>query len=889
MTTALGAAELRAHVGRIRQKARITNVIGVHSAGTWSGPDSIDVDQVTYDVVSCPSALAVREQLARPLAEDRGLVLLIDRDERDLGLDVLARFAKERLLRLDLWTSVRELFGARELDPALVDKPWLARALVQSVPLDGYPKVPTGLLDQETAWDALLTTRLGLRARPPSLSGLLDWTLNEMHAEAWEGLDEELQRGALAWWQERAGSAVIVLEQCLRVGRSSDAIPIALACGVLFDDSGRDEIALQKAAARLETTLGLDELPAAIGRRVAAAAESVVRQLRSVAPRARLNAILQRGDAVLSELKAADQAYRSHILPSGFDQRRVQHAAALVRVVDGEVDPEELVPLEEAVERHEATSKDPEAGTLFERVRMATRLARWLRRPERATPSSLAEAALGYAGEEAWVDQAREAMRRGGDSKSEVRDAHRRLLEAAGARREAQNRRFATLLADWSTTVESQDDSVIPIERVLDTIVAPLAQETRLLLLVVDGMSLPVFTELLDDFDRQGFVERSADEKGRRAVALAALPTVTEVSRTSLLCGAIRNGTQDTERAVFADHAALRAAAGSTGAPHLLHKAQLKNHDGGGLAEEVRAEIADKRRRVVGVVLNAIDDHLLKGDQARFAWSVDHITPLQDLLSAARDGERAIVVTSDHGHVLEHGLEYRKHEDGGERWRPHQGTVDEREVVVRGPRVVAATGDAVILPWSERIRYGAQKNGYHGGATPQEVVVPVAVFSAGSLEIDGWPEAVVSPPDWWFGGMDAALPDGAAKPKPVKKKAPPKGLLFDTRPQAESDEAGMVGRLVASKVYAEQKKLAGRSALPDERVEALIGVLEQHGGKMTRMAFAKAVGLTSMRLPGYLATLRRVLNVDGYSILSTNEEDQTITLDLRMMETQFEL
>ena len=32
---------------------------------------------------------------------------------------------------------------------------------------------------------------------------------------------------------------------------------------------------------------------------------------------------------------------------------------------------------------------------------------------------------------------------------------------------------------------------------------------------------------------------------------------------------------------------------------------------------------------------------------------------------------------------------------------------------------------------SERIRYGLKKNGYHGGISPQEMVVPIAVLYAG--------------------------------------------------------------------------------------------------------------------------------------------------------------
>ena len=43
----------------------------------------------------------------------------------------------------------------------------------------------------------------------------------------------------------------------------------------------------------------------------------------------------------------------------------------------------------------------------------------------------------------------------------------------------------------------------------------------------------------------------------------------------------------------------------------------------------------------------------------------------------------------------------------------------------------------VVMPWSEKVRYASRKNGYHGGATPQEVVVPLCVFSTSPC-LEGW-------------------------------------------------------------------------------------------------------------------------------------------------------
>ena len=62
--------------------------------------------------------------------------------------------------------------------------------------------------------------------------------------------------------------------------------------------------------------------------------------------------------------------------------------------------------------------------------------------------------------------------------------------------------------------------------------------------------------------------------------------------------------------------------------PVLFHKASLQEADDTSVAAEVRGEIAAAHRRVVGVVVNAVDDSLLKGEQIDTRWSRDEIKVL---------------------------------------------------------------------------------------------------------------------------------------------------------------------------------------------------------------------------------------------------------------------
>ena len=58
---------------------------------------------------------------------------------------------------------------------------------------------------------------------------------------------------------------------------------------------------------------------------------------------------------------------------------------------------------------------------------------------------------------------------------------------------------------------------------------------------------------------------------------------------------------------------------------------------------------------------------------------------------------------------------------------------------------------------------------------------------------------------------------------------------------------------------------------------------------MTRAALAKELGMPDIRIPGLVSALRRVLNVEGYSVLSTDEAGGTVNLNFDLLVTQFEL
>jgi hypothetical protein len=102
---------------------------------------------------------------------------------------------------------------------------------------------------------------------------------------------------------------------------------------------------------------------------------------------------------------------------------------------------------------------------------------------------------------------------------------------------------------------------------------------------------------------------------------------------------------------------------------------------------------------VVGVVINAIDDYLSKGDQINIQWSQDAIKALSILLHVAKASNRFVILLSDHGHILDEKTTKQSFE-GGERWRLDDGQPQEGELRVSGSQVFLPDSNALIAPWT---------------------------------------------------------------------------------------------------------------------------------------------------------------------------------------------
>jgi hypothetical protein len=534
---------------------------------------------------------------------------------------------------------------------------------------------------------------------------------------------------------------------------------------------------------------------------------------------------------------------------------------------------------------------------------MALRLLRWLTAPMPAA-TSFAEMANIYRKELAFADWARESICRGEDV-ADLSAAYQQLDQAVLARRETFNLKFAKSLADWTATGSTIRD-VHGVEDVLSQVVAKAAAaDNRVLFVVLDGMSWAVCHELLSDIRREHWFEATLDEHSALpAPVIATVPSITAYSRTSLLSGELLKGDASVEKRNFEANPALREVCDRKFPPIVFHKGEVAEGARGVISDILSKAILSANHRIVGVVLNAVDDRLSNAQQIREEWTINRISLLGDILKRARDAGRVVILASDHGHVWHRPEAKLEDGDEGSRWRSQAGEPLQGEIGITGRRVREENGSrSVIVPWTETMYYGKQQNGYHGGATPQEMVCPLVILMDKTSTYAGLFPCEYPKPEWWVSPptasvavADAPTPMAVTLPKnprnlfdlPSASEAKPSLTIGSTSPQAKMPEPWLEA-LFASAGYKGQKDSVRRHAPEDDLVRRCLKALDASGGMMTPASFAKAADIPAVRLDGLLARIQRLLNVDGYDILTFSRSENRIELNIPKLKRQFDL
>ena len=922
----LSPQQVRSLVEDKWQRDREALAVGLHVLSSMKGPTEVEFDFGKAKVVRADTVFEIREALLAAERDQQRVVLLTELQQKDLGLDVVARLARSRLFAVDHWASLSSLFKAKELDRSILD-PAIAQALMDFAPADGYPPVSAGILDAGTVWRAICRHVFDMGESEPDLVSLLLWASSEKGPKRYKQAGVAICSSLRKRLVHNLGEAAESILRFVESNTGPDALALAVTCLVVY--GAGDDATLDAAAARMEQYHSNKPIPKSVGRTLGKVAIDAIADLDRLEDPRVAQHYLQRADELLKQFICHEYAYRNPLTRLSFEQRLgrlgnaiqaavkrsendviavAQHTGVLTAACEARLE-------EIAVHRLAKLGRNKDQVSKAE---MAVRLVRWLSTTDLPV-GSFAENAKHQIREMSFVDWAREPLCRGEDV-ADLSAAYQLLDRIVLERREALSHSFAKALADWSA-VGSKDVGALGVEDVLGRVVSKVVEAgNRVLLVVLDGMSWAICHELLEDIRQDHWFEATLDESNAPPLpVIATIPSVTHFSRASLLSGMLAKGDQNVERKNFEGNKELLEVCDKKYPPILFHKQQLTEGNRGAISAELSAKLTGTQHKVVGVVINAIDDRLSNAQQIVENWSLSRISPLRALLRLARDSGRVVILASDHGHVWHRpDGHYRPYEESS-RWRSDDGKCAPDEIVLSGKRIVAG-GNTVIVPWTEKVYYGRQQNGYHGGATPQEMVCPLVLLTDKTSAYSGLYRCEYPKPEWWSAAPVASpiiaepqvtitIPSDEAATKPGNL------MLFDPtkieKDELEKDEGGKrkvedersihpssfspqplvawIDALFQSQAYKDQKAMLRRHPVDDAVLRACLSALHASGGIMTPTAFAKAADIPMARLDGLVRQIARVLNVDGYEILTLDRTENRMELNVAKLKRQFDL
>lgn len=928
MTSVVGLPEadlagMRTLIRTLREHGRRGGVIALAAVPQWRGQDQVTIDGQSVRVRVAPSVLAVRDAITERAQVD-WLVVLTDREPAELPAGILEHLVRGRLLNLDPWPPLRELFGASRQEFRLLDlSNDAARAALRE--LDGHAiPAPGGVLTNDHLFANFADVRFGLRPADYTPHHVALWSMDEdktARFEAWrQYADPALLDQFYQWISGRLGALGPALTIVWRGSGPAQLVPLGLVAALVGDNTGQadsfvvDREVVIQVRTRMESEFGGQRLTeqqlTAWGNTAALA----------VAGTDVPAGVLRRAEELVRRLQAQPLVSRSDVLPSALAPRIARYATALTAAIDSA----DLTAAENTwadVTAHRAARTDtPDAPRDVRVGAAALRLLRWHRRSTQP-PNSLAAWLGHYRAELSWVDGAVNDAFIGADSAQLAAAAHR-ITALVREHRASDDREFARLLASAGTYRSSGADAPLYIEDILDRVVKPLTVARKgasdvaasepaaspVLLIVADGMSAAAANGVVADALRKNRPQwqecRFADDQ-QLGAALAILPTVTEFSRCSLFTGAPAAGKQDRERREFSTWLQNHGLGSSD--PALFHKAAMDAvARGHALADAVRAAVEDtKGRPVVACVLNDIDDALDRSDPLGASWGTSSFKHLDALLAAAAAVGRTVVLVSDHGHVVERREQpsVQRGEQVSARYRLAAGVdpaaLPADEVLVEGPRVLTE-GNRAVLAVDEQVRYTGLKAGYHGGAALAEATIPISILVNGAIPAHlGLAASPARQPAWWAPAPIEAVPAPAPAPQPAKPrpKAPAKQAaqaegLFDVGlPAAESavpviadGERDRVDELLDSGLFTHQHKEYGRN-FGRATVKNLVQELIAGNGRLPLVRVAEILGVKARRAGPAIAVLAQVFNTDGVVVLSAG--DSEVELETALMFEQF--
>jgi len=552
----------------------------------------------------------------------------------------------------------------------------------------------------------------------------------------------------------------------------------------------------------------------------------------------------------------------NRVLPLGLSNRIAE--LALDAASGKPLDPQSI---DELYKHRAATSQ----RTTLDVLRSMGRLSRYLAAEESAADSP-AKMIEDWRASGAFADLAALRLRRSLAGATSLAGQAGKLLKLWRERRDAENKRWAELLAGGFEDVYLAA-GVMPLHRVSDRAIAPVAAEGRKLFVVVlDGCSFPVMIDLLERL-REGTVNIGVD-LGRTSklgsTALTPLPTITSHCRGALFLGSVPNDPLATEadgqeavtdKAKLNQNKKLRSVT-----RQLFLKGDLAD---GGLA--LQAALRSDEKQLVAAVFNAIDDQIGSSNTgAAIHIRPEEIAGFLPALQSAFDAGREVLITADHGHSPFFAKNLRRGKNPQPRYLPmlEADTKVPDDFIEIDAGNLGGDGQRKAFAWAMSVYLGRPQVGFHGGCGLEEMVVPMLWLKRDGVRLNQ--------PAWWYslpGSQTSAsatatdeTPKQAAGPaSKARKKPPPKSRAPKTTIPpgqldliAPSNDQQLLAKGLSEEVIA---------SLDEFERQALLTIAANTQVKVSDLA--SAIGRRPSRVPGMMSRLQTRLHKRGASCFET--------------------
>jgi hypothetical protein len=375
----------------------------------------------------------------------------------------------------------------------------------------------------------------------------------------------------------------------------------------------------------------------------------------------------------------------------------------------------------------------------------------------------------------------------------------------------------------------------------------------KVFLVVLDGCDLASFYEIVRALEQAGIapivppkvsgLPLLSDGAGeatipRVALGIAPIPTMTGHARRAIFAGMIPDAIVLDEREALAASASAdgrafdRAVPLGTATRRLFLKGDLAD---GGTTLRSLLETRESAPDIVAAVFNEVDDSLSSSQRGVLPeWRLGNLGALAQALAVAARSGWITIITADHGNTPYRGEpDLRVNGFAGARYAE----------LPQGPApvqhsVVFEKGDSLPRRIAALYRVGehgsSQHVGYHGGASLEEVFVPIACLGAGTLDA-----RAIYEPAWWLGlsssrvaSLPLRVPD--ARPLPVKfMHGKPEGELMRRIADVLDERNYAIVTNIAANQVLDANQIAKshqlKPGMVHGRIEAIIAQLAEAG------------------------------------------------------------